>query len=222
MSSASGNTQRLKIGLGRANDIPVPADYDGDGTTDAAVYRPATGLWTIRRSSGGNTTSFSVAWGLPGDVPAPGDYDGDGLTDPAIYRPASGDVVRPALAQRVHGTSVTRQWGLSGDTPVPGGLRWRRHVRPRRLSALDRWLVHPGIRHGLHDQRVFLLGPRGRRADVRGGSHERPDGCGLQNSGLAADQPGSLWGFRRRRPGRRHDLPARRRGRGTPARDLRP
>ena len=34
-------------------DVPVPADYDGDGLADVAVYRATTGEWFVHRSSDG-------------------------------------------------------------------------------------------------------------------------------------------------------------------------
>jgi hypothetical protein len=95
--------------LGVGADIPVPSDYDGDRIVDVAVYRPASGMWHIRRSSTGGTTSVAFQFGLAGDVPVPGDYDGDGLSDIAVFRPSLSQwLVRQSstgtLATRYHAT----------------------------------------------------------------------------------------------------------------------
>lgn len=44
-------------------DQPQLADFDGDGTTDPAVFRPSTGQWFVH---GG--TPQVVSHGLPGDT----------------------------------------------------------------------------------------------------------------------------------------------------------
>ena len=56
---------------GLSNDVPLAADFDGDGRSDLAVYRPSTGEWWIRYSLGGYSySSYAVhQWGLPGDTP---------------------------------------------------------------------------------------------------------------------------------------------------------
>ena len=45
--------------------MPVPGDYDGDGKTDIAVFRPWEGTWYIMSSSTGIPTGFQ--WGNGAD-----------------------------------------------------------------------------------------------------------------------------------------------------------
>ncbi len=73
-------------------EAPVPGaehlvlqsgDYDGDGRSDIAIFRPGSGLWAVRGLG-------SLNFGTAGDVPASGDYDGDGHAEVAVFRSASG------------------------------------------------------------------------------------------------------------------------------------
>ena len=86
----SGYQTATARGWGLNGDIAVPGDYDGDGTVDLAVFRPANGGWYILTSSTGFTTSTFRSWGLAGDVPVEMDFDADGLTDLVVFRPATG------------------------------------------------------------------------------------------------------------------------------------
>ncbi len=90
-------------------------DFDGDGQTDIAVFRPSTGEWWIINSS--TATWVLQEWGVPGDVPVPGDYDGDGKADIAVFRPSTGEwsIINSSTA-----TWVLQAWGVPGDVPVPG------------------------------------------------------------------------------------------------------
>lgn len=69
-------------------DFTIGADFDGDGATDIAVWRPGApgqaAFYSINSSD--HTFRFSD-FGQDNDDPAVvGDYDGDGLDDPAVFR----------------------------------------------------------------------------------------------------------------------------------------
>jgi beta-glucosidase-like glycosyl hydrolase len=83
----------------------VVHDYNGDGRSDLAVWRPSTGVWWVHGVE-------SVQWGRAGDVPVAGDYNGDGRADLAVWRPSTG-------VWWVHGVESV-QWGRAGDVPVAG------------------------------------------------------------------------------------------------------
>ena len=101
-------------------DTVVPADYDGDGRADPAVWRLTDNLgeparFLILQSSNGQ--SRVRQWGLLSDAPVPADYDGDQKADLAIFRAASGQwwIEKSATA-----AVNVLQFGSSGDRAVPG------------------------------------------------------------------------------------------------------
>ncbi|MCB0346559.1 MAG: hypothetical protein KDD66_15680, partial [Bdellovibrionales bacterium] len=105
---------------GEPGDIPLSADFDGDGTSDLVIYRPSDGTWWIVRSRDG---FLHKQWGLPGDMPVPEDFDGDGKDDFAVWRPSSG-FWAVSFSSKNYSTAqddiLWVQWGLTGDYPMVG------------------------------------------------------------------------------------------------------
>ncbi|HOO78711.1 MAG TPA: hypothetical protein PLZ73_12590 [bacterium] len=101
----AGTDRALPDPLGAPFLVIAHDDYDGDGLSDPAVYRPGNGEWDIAG------VCSSLVWGGElGDIPATGDYDGDGVAEPAFYREGG---------WRVWGFEEEVAWGGEGEFPVP-------------------------------------------------------------------------------------------------------
>jgi putative transposon-encoded protein len=115
MIRPNGGGADVSTSFGGSSDSVVPGDYDGDGITDLAFFRPLEGNWYMRPSRGGNdvVTSF----GVNTDRPVPADYDGDGKTDVAVFRPSVLTwYVRPSGG----GSDIVTKFGAYSDILLPG------------------------------------------------------------------------------------------------------
>ena len=90
------------------------SDFDGDGTSDFAVFRPSIGTWFFINS--GSNTFSGVQFGQNGDVPVDGDFDGDSRNDIAVFRPSSGVWF---FLNSSNGAFSGTAFGQNGDKPVP-------------------------------------------------------------------------------------------------------
>lgn len=149
-------------------DVPLAADFNGDGKLEPAIYRQTTAEWFSRRpgAAGDLLTPNGFGWANV-DIPVPADYDGDGKTDIAVYRPQSPLTASNGAGnwyiRNANGTATvinTPNFALAGDIPVPGdyngdGIDEPAFYRP----SSSTW---------------FILGPGGLSAVPFGGPNDIP------------------------------------------------
>jgi len=91
------------------------SDFDGDGGSDLAVWRPSTGVWHVSGSMNNSYTSSQFGGGAFGDVVVPGNYDGDKKIDYAVFRNGIWYIMNSS-----NGSVRIISFGLTGDLPVGG------------------------------------------------------------------------------------------------------
>ncbi|MFC4149554.1 FG-GAP repeat domain-containing protein, partial [Micromonospora mangrovi] len=93
----------------------VVADFDADGSSDLALYRPDPvngSVWDVRSWTTKADLWNDHRWGGANDIPLTGDFDGDGTADMALYR-----------RDCTNGSTWWIKSGATG-TQIEGGLRW--------------------------------------------------------------------------------------------------
>jgi hypothetical protein len=123
--------------------IAASADYDGDGSTDAAVYDSDARKWSAVSllevsPAGTGTPILETKFGAKNAIPAPGDYDGDGVTDLAYWNPGNGK-------WRVRKQFTLKSFGAKGDIPVPGDYLGRGYTQPALFRPAEgTWFIQDG------------------------------------------------------------------------------
>ncbi len=103
------------IGFGRAGDVPLVGDWDGDGVDDLGVWRDGTFL--LDTDGRGGRAEIVFGYGRASDVPVVGDWDGDGVDGVGVRRGS-----RWLLRNRLRGgrAQISFGYGRASDVPVVG------------------------------------------------------------------------------------------------------
>ena len=78
----------VKVNFGRAGDVPVVGDFNGDGIDNLGVYR--NGTWHLDTDGNLRLDAHDKVFELggPHHRPVVGDFNGDGIDQAAVYEAA--------------------------------------------------------------------------------------------------------------------------------------
>jgi|GEM_PF-1009401 len=109
LRSSNNGPAFTQVQFATATDKLVPEDYNGDGTTELAYFRPSTARWVV-------PGIYNLEFGISTDIPVPADYDGDGRADIAVYRPSEGAWY---IRRSLDNNWMSFLFGTAEDKPVP-------------------------------------------------------------------------------------------------------
>ncbi len=158
------------------------ADYDSDGMTDLAYFRPSDGSWNyIETSSGILRKNF---WGTSGDIPLVSATQGSGVNDLAVFRPSTGIWYQQTCCFERY-----TNWGTSSDIPVPANFGGGENTEIATFRPSD------GIWYIRYSEDLYDYYRFGQAGDIPAPGHYSPD----SNADVAIFRPSNgVWYFIKR------------------------
>ena len=171
-TTASGGAAQLSFRYGRAGDVPVVGDWDGNGTETVGVVRDTGGptwQWLLRNSNsaGGADITWSFGevrrgpGGLLGSVPVVGNFDQSDYEyeiGVVLYQP-NGVLLWQILRQlEPNVVPVFFNYGRITDYPVVGDWDGDGDDTAGVVRGTNQWLIDDGTFDGGDASGVFTFG----------------------------------------------------------------
>jgi hypothetical protein len=119
LQSSNNQITNFEWGIAADANSLAPADYDGDGKTDFAIYRRSENNFYIYNSMDNSIRIEN--FGIAGDILTVADWDNDDKADISVYRQGSQSNFYFRGSNNNPNNDITFiPWGTSGDKPVNG------------------------------------------------------------------------------------------------------